>query len=368
MTRFLSVLQRMELWTISVKAESHIHRHLSSQESQNESIVLDSPSLPPQPTSSPPSPSKTPHGISSSIISTPPGKLPPQLVSLLSTIQKTLRTQFPDAPPHTCQRLAELLLRPKSHYRTLPSYLRALDRVVSVSSPTTTFPLPSAPSSNTGTLLNGSMTPVNGGDSADDNLGGAALTPISWLSNKVTTDTVQAVERLPGSDLRTQSTSLIDGPNGEGSVETVTVAPNSNNSVLAAGQNAVTQGELIRQEQEAGIVPVPIGQPSTNAVMAASKQDAEDEEEIMPHARGPEEIGMEDMGPQRVATRGFDVEAALGRKGEGEGPVVKPSVPEDSAKIQDQSEAQAKEGALEDKIFEQEKRLEDPTEPKVGTG
>ncbi|KAI4166071.1 MAG: hypothetical protein LQ342_000502 [Letrouitia transgressa] len=336
--------------------------------SQNESIVLDSPSLPPQPTSSPPPTSKSLHGISDSNISTSPGRLPPQLLTLLSTIQKTLRTQFPDAPPHTSQRLAELLLRPKSHYRTLPSYLRALDRVVSVSSPTTTFPLPSAPSPNASTLLNGSMTPVNGGDSADDNLGGAALTPISWLSNKATSDTVQAVERLPGSDLRTQSTSLIDGPNGEGSVETVTVAPNGNNPVLAAGQNAVTQGELIRQEQEAGIVPVPIGQPSTSAVMAASKQDAEDEEEMTPHARGPEEIGMEDMGPQRVATGGFDVEAALGRKGEGEGPVAKPSVPEERANIRDQSEAQPKEGALEDKILEQGERKEDPMEQKVGTG
>lgn len=35
-------------------------------------------------------------------------------------------------------------------------------------------------------------------------------------------------------------------------------------------------------------------------------------------ARGPEVIGMEDMGPQASGPRGFDVEAALGRQGEGE--------------------------------------------------
>ena len=46
-----------------------------------------------------------------------------------------------------------------------------------------------------------------------------------------------------------------------------------------------------------------------------------DEERV--HARGPDEIGMEDMGPQGGraaggAGRAFDVEAALGRRGEGE--------------------------------------------------
>ena len=43
----------------------------------------------------------------------------------------------------------------------------------------------------------------------------------------------------------------------------------------------------------------------------------EDGDERTPHARGPEEIGVEDMGPQSVS-EGFDIEAALGRKGEGE--------------------------------------------------
>ena len=46
------------------------------------------------------------------------------------------------------------------------------------------------------------------------------------------------------------------------------------------------------------------------------------------HVRGPAEVGMEDMGPQKTSQekmdeggvgKGFDVEAAVGRKGEGEG-------------------------------------------------
>lgn len=39
-------------------------------------------------------------------------------------------------------------------------------------------------------------------------------------------------------------------------------------------------------------------------------------------ARGPDLIGMEDMGPQAPGARGFDIEAALGRKGEGENIMV----------------------------------------------
>ena len=38
------------------------------------------------------------------------------------------------------------------------------------------------------------------------------------------------------------------------------------------------------------------------------------------HARGPDVIGMEDMGPQTAGsgTGGLDIEGALGRRGEGE--------------------------------------------------
>lgn len=141
---------------------------------------------------------------------------------------------------------------------------------------------------------------------------------------------------LGGSDLRRESTSVIDGPNGVGSVETVTVAVNGNNA-----RAAVTQGELIRQEQEAGVVPVPVvarntGGASTATVGGRKADDAEDEEDLIPHARGPEVIGMEDMGPQALSKEGFDVEAALGRKGEGEAPVARqPALVEPGGKESD---------------------------------
>lgn len=62
-----------------------------------------------------------------------------------------------------------------------------------------------------------------------------------------------------GSDLegevRTESTETIDGPNGVGSIETVSVSVNGIPSMGARGIG-VTQGELLRQEQRAGVVPV----------------------------------------------------------------------------------------------------------------
>lgn len=268
---------------------------------------------------------------------TPANTLPPPLLSLLSTIQSALRSGFPTAPPHTAQRLAELLLHPRNHYKTLPSYLRALDRIVSVASPTSVFPLPTlTPAATTnGRLLNGTSSPSP--DPADkDFIGGAELTEIPWerIARSPT-----PTHNGPTSDLRTESTSVIDGPNGAGSVETVTVNVNGvhtphprDEGTIAHG---ITQGELIRQEQEAGIVPVPAPAPNgrvTRSSAAASAaatravggdvETAVDSEEIEPvHARGPDVIGMEDMGPQTPGSGlagGIDLEGALGRRGEGE--------------------------------------------------
>jgi hypothetical protein len=102
-------------------------------------------------------------------------------------------------------------------------------------------------------------------------------------------------------------------------------------------QGAVTQGELLRQEQEAGIVPIiqqqrqglPLHQtvhrpvmsydaPSDDPAATRSVESADAEE--VPHARGPETIGMEDTGPQRPSSSsagsgaaGLDIDAAVGR-------------------------------------------------------
>ncbi|KAL8937482.1 MAG: hypothetical protein Q9211_003675 [Gyalolechia sp. 1 TL-2023] len=264
--------------------------------------------------------SEAPISSQSASISAPSGTLPAQLISLLDSIKSNLRTSFPDAPPHTAQRLAELILRPRSHYRVLPSWIRALDRVVSVSSPTTVFPLPSATPAPGGGYLNGTITSTGTTDTdPTDTLGGAALTPIPWLRESLTPP--HAGERIVGSDLRTESTSVIDGPNGVGSIETVTVAVNGNNARPIP--TAVTQGELIRQEQQAGVVPVPMARSTAPSAMGRKAEDVQEDEDTIPHARGPEFIGMEDMGPQAPSNAGFDAEAALGRKGEGEAPGTK---------------------------------------------
>lgn len=113
--------------------------------------------------------------------------LPAPLLLLLDSVRSNLRTLFASKPPHTIQRLAELILRPTAHYRTLPAYLRAVDRVVSVTSSADVFPLRVQ---ETASQPNGV---INGGEGSfllpdhtlgsDESLGGALLTPIPWLNN-----------------------------------------------------------------------------------------------------------------------------------------------------------------------------------------
>ncbi|KAI9840530.1 MAG: hypothetical protein M1838_004017 [Thelocarpon superellum] len=289
---------------------------------------------------------------------TPPDRtLPPELLVTLKAIRHTLTTNFPTTPPYTIQRLAELILRPRAHYRALPSYLRALDRVVSVSSTADIFPLAAAAvttESNEGGLLNGTggLLPSGassaGGLGSDESLGGALLTPIPWLLHD------------QQGEVRTESTEIVDGPNGAGSIETVSVSvrgipstsPRIAHESAMREAGAVTQGELLRQEQEAGVVPVAhitgrqtrsatarglaseshaaassssssSSSSSTGAAVEENEHADEDEgegegesEHDHPHARGPDLVGVEDMGPQGRSPghkAGFDVEAALGR-------------------------------------------------------
>ncbi|MDI1490343.1 MAG: hypothetical protein OHK93_001543 [Ramalina farinacea] len=292
-------------------------------------------------------------------LSPPSNTLPPQLVSLLRGIQSTLRTNFPSSPPHTAQRLAELILEPKQHYKTLPSYLRALDRIVSVASPVSDFPLPIITPSwhNENALFNGTSSPDAAELDDKDFIGGAELTPIPWTRHADSSSPPPGGGGLHNghntSDLRTESTSVIDGPNGAGSVETVTVSVNGVSSRVPASQAAeeglqtnVTQGELIRQEQEAGITPIPTGSANNgritrslaaasagsgrtaNGVTTSTSADVDEadegpaaEEEETVHARGPSMIGMEDMGPQAPGSgleRGIGLEGPLGVSREGE--------------------------------------------------
>ncbi|MCJ1229815.1 hypothetical protein MMC12_006485 [Toensbergia leucococca] len=297
----------------------------------------------PDPSSTKASPPTTP-SPKPTTISPPPSTLPPPLLSLIHSIRTTLQTTFPTSPPHTAQRLAELLLHPKTHYRTLPSYLRALDRVISVSSPLTDFPLPTAaaPLSSTfrtTTFLNGTTTPPTSTIPTENNdptttttpedFNGAQLTPIPWLLHSA------SPPRDSHPDLRTESTRQIDGPNGAGSLETVTVTLNglapqqpspSSNPAEQSLQTQQQQPQQQNQQQQQQHSPTTTTTRITRSTsLLAKKEEAAEEEsslgeeasEEIPHARGPELIGMEDMGPQATGRRtgGFDVEAALGRRG-----------------------------------------------------
>lgn len=285
-----------------------------SPNSSKENIILETPPAGQSPrlrhlTMSPPPFRQLPD----SSIAGPPGTLPPQLLSLLSSLRSTLKTSFSTAPPHTAQRLAELILRPTNHYRTLPSYLRALDRVLSVSSPANVFPLPplgSSMATANGRLLNGSSTPDPSNTSgADDFIGGAELTPIPWL-NVTTMASYLSGERPYMSDLRTESTSLIDGPNGAGSLETVTVSINGISSRsredLQSRAERMGAGPLSSHPTHENLHPHPhqngTAPPDTMEDVSGAEMEEEEEEglevEERATARGPDVIGMEDIGPQ----------------------------------------------------------------------
>ncbi|KAK6613557.1 hypothetical protein H4I95_01901 [Botrytis cinerea] len=319
-----------------------------------EKIVITDFQIPKPPTQPrPSSPSLSPKrdtGIEDPFTTSQPSleSLPPICYKQLLDIQNTMNKQFPTHPPHTIQRLSELLLNPTQHHRSLPSYLHALDRVVHVTSPITSFPLPPAvpdPRVSSSVLSNGTppsvdplsitwsnpttgTAPVNGGLGSDEALGGSNGTNSGGGS--------------PRGEVRTESTETIDGPNGPGGVETVSVSVNGISSVGShammsllsssasssgeqglRAEGGVTQGELLRQEQKAGVVPASQlriqREPEREERTGKGDENGMGEDDEMPHARGPEEIGMEDMGPQepgKVPITGgeIDVEAAVGRR------------------------------------------------------
>ncbi|KAL9116128.1 MAG: hypothetical protein Q9227_000497 [Pyrenula ochraceoflavens] len=265
---------------------------------------------------------------------TAPTDIPELLITQLESITTTLRSSFSTKPPHTIQRLAELVLSPNKHYRTLPAWLRAVDRAVSVSSTADIFPLPTAqplpPSMVDASMVNGiqngnnnnnnnggagtgtstsswsssSMFPSpdnNGGLGSDESLGGALLTPIPWLKNG--------------------EAAALSSPRGPAEPLDSSDLPHSSASSSSSEQlnpperedGAITQGELIRREQEAGIVPV---SHSGNRVVEGNNGEVMEDgavvvvEDSAPHATGPNVVGVEDMGLQD----GQGVELQLNRK------------------------------------------------------
>jgi hypothetical protein len=246
---------------------------------------------------------------------------------MLTSIQSTLRSCFSQNPPHTIQRLAELVLYPNKYYKTLPAWLRAVDRVVAVSSTADIFPLPHAqPLPNSvidASLLNGtsngdqdetgtgtggggilwdnSRERANGVDAglgSDESLGGALLTPIPWLKDG---------QGMQDSNNTEASTVTEDSTDSE-----MLVVPDRENG-------AVTQGELIRQEQEAGVVPVSSTASVPSRMMSGAHETGSDDmmaddelDDSIPHARGPGIVGTVDMG--LVGGRGVEISIESGEQ------------------------------------------------------
>ncbi|OJJ40472.1 hypothetical protein ASPWEDRAFT_216634 [Aspergillus wentii DTO 134E9] len=215
--------------------------------------------------------------------------LPAPLQLLLDSIRSTLKTFFTSKPPHTIQRFAELILRPNAHYRTLPAYLRALDRVISVTSSAEVFPLQTQTSSNQPNgILNGGSSSFMLPDhslGSDESLGGALLTPIPWLSNA----TIDVDDGVP-----------LDEDN-----EPMPIVPQE--------QEQQTQEPQAQEEDTAGFATqqTPANTESTIAVeneaLGANVTSPPADTEEVPHARGPPVVGVEDMGLQD----GKGVEMAL---------------------------------------------------------
>ncbi|KAK1777976.1 hypothetical protein QBC45DRAFT_176537 [Copromyces sp. CBS 386.78] len=408
---------------------------LSSQETNNNK-ENDAPTSAPRPAaasdnvaSSPPkAPSPVPDATTEASSHAQQPVLPVPVAEMLNGVTSHLTTNFPDYPPHTIQRLAELVLKPRPQYRSVVGYLNALDRVVHVTSGANLYPLPPAipDLSGMGGMSNGCGPGSDNGSTAslsaannigsDEALGGALLTPIPWLTRRANGDGgdddgsisdagsssplsasgasdpntqheqqqralaqqhshITFAQSSVSPQVRKESTEMIEGPNGMGSIETVSISVNGIHSTGMGGgllglsqqqqQRGVTQGELLRQEQRAGVVPVsqvaednnitaqgytaaqttPLGAaahgegasatpPTTTAppadedIVMGENSDPEEEQqdEEVPHARGPSEIGPEDTGPQNarssiamsstgeVDMSALDVEAAVGRR------------------------------------------------------
>ncbi|SPO02360.1 uncharacterized protein DNG_05033 [Cephalotrichum gorgonifer] len=238
--------------------------------------------------------------------------LPPQLSEMLSDITTTL-SSFPSHPPHTIQRVAELVLEPTRHYRALASYLHALDRVVRVTSSTSAYPLPLpdvsfANGAPADTVSWASTAQNNPG--SDEALGGALLTPVPWLPS----------ESSPHQrELRTESTETIEGPNGVGSIETVSISVNG----MAFARGAA-QAEILRREQASHVSSGSESAEKEGGEEGEGGGEEEEEEEEEPHARGPVELGANDLGPtvltinrideNSLHPQEIDLEAAVGRK------------------------------------------------------
>lgn len=271
--------------------------------SNKENAVPGNPQTPPPapaPADSPPTSERVPDSQPQSSTQQAADSLPPPLALLLNSIRSAIQTFFMQKPPHTIQRLAELILRPTAHYKTLPAYLRAVDRVVSVTSAADVFPFNPPP--NTPSQPNGLMHPTNSagtylapdyasGLGSDESLGGALLTPIPWLT-----------------------TTPLEGEGQNALTEGMYIA-----SIMSLPCNALfdlllTPPEAVStqpQETDTGVTTsLETADGDATAQRTSASPPAESADEV-PHARGPPVVGVEDLGLQD----GRGVEMDLGEKG-----------------------------------------------------
>ncbi|GLB09249.1 hypothetical protein AtubIFM57258_005162 [Aspergillus tubingensis] len=287
------LLERLEYIIYNVFPMPRIPPDLQ-QQSANPTVPTTTPSTTLQ-TSTQPEPSSQQSTTTERIPDSQPqssqgSSLPEPLQHHLNSIKSTLRSLFASKPPHTIQRLAELIVRPTAHYRTLPAYLRAVDRVVCVTSSAEIFPLHSthhgaAPQPN-GAIINGADTGLLFPDhtlGSDESLGGALLTPIPWLSNDPSSPEHEGESGALMGDTGfttqvVESTVTEQGHQQLGSVTTTETA-----TVVTADTN---------------------GNEGTSE--APSAETLED----IPHARGPSVVGVEDLGLQDG--RGVEMDLSTG--------------------------------------------------------
>ncbi|KAJ6021216.1 Protein phosphatase 4 core regulatory subunit R2 [Penicillium herquei] len=190
--------------------------------------------------------------------------LPQPLALLLKSVSSAINSFFVDKPPHTIQRFAELILHPTAHYRTLPAYLRAVDRVVSVTSGADIFPFNTPASTD---YSNGILHPTNSagayltpdyahGLGSDESLGGALLTPIPWLT-----------------------TASFDSADSS--------------ALEAAGESSHLETQQVGTGTTATVASTIEGEDAPATVASPTAESDE-----VPHARGPSVLGVEDLGLQ----------------------------------------------------------------------
>ncbi|KAJ5722202.1 hypothetical protein N7488_000237 [Penicillium malachiteum] len=261
--------------------------------------------------------------------------LPQPLALLLNYVRAAINSFFVDRPPHTIQRFAELILHPTAHYRTLPAYLRAVDRVVSVTSGADIFPFNTPATTD---YSNGLLHPTNSagtyltpdyahGLGSDESLGGALLTPIPWLT-----------------------TASFDS---------------ADSSALEAGESSHLETQQVGSGAAATVASTIEGEAAPATVASPTAESDE-----VPHARGPSVLGVEDLGLQDGKGVEMNLEAQQIASTDGAHDETPANLGSTEAKTDIESNPADKDGdiVLEDTkpTQEEDTKMDDTTTPQAG--